>query len=291
MTFDPSAEPRLSPLAALVREGDRDRFEASLFAPPEKRERLFALYAFNLEIARTPWRVSEPQIGAIRLRWWLDAIAEIYDGAAPRRHHIVDPLAALIRDPSLAAPPPREAFEALIEARGRDLDATPMESRAAFEKYVADTSASLVRLGAWILTDGRETPEQRAIAEDAGYAFGAAALLRATPALARRGRLMLPPAEGEALDVAATLRGETTDALRRAVHAVAEAARKRLRKARGRRRALAPEATPALLAGWRADAVLAAAIRPKMDAFVDLGPESPFRRRSSLIWRGATGRW
>ena len=38
--------------AALVREADRDRYLATLFAPAEHRDALFALYAFNVEIAR-----------------------------------------------------------------------------------------------------------------------------------------------------------------------------------------------------------------------------------------------
>ena len=37
---------------ALVRASDKDRFVASLFAPTGTRPHLFALYAFNLEIAR-----------------------------------------------------------------------------------------------------------------------------------------------------------------------------------------------------------------------------------------------
>ena len=37
---------------ALVRTSDKDRFLASLFAPADARPHLFALYAFNLEIAR-----------------------------------------------------------------------------------------------------------------------------------------------------------------------------------------------------------------------------------------------
>ncbi len=36
--------------AALVREADRDRYLATLFAPAEHRDALFALYAFNVEI-------------------------------------------------------------------------------------------------------------------------------------------------------------------------------------------------------------------------------------------------
>ena len=38
--------------AALVREADRDRYLATLFAPAVHRDALFALYAFNAEITR-----------------------------------------------------------------------------------------------------------------------------------------------------------------------------------------------------------------------------------------------
>ncbi|MGB6997453.1 MAG: squalene/phytoene synthase family protein, partial [Pseudolabrys sp.] len=38
--------------AALVREADRDRYLATLFAPADERGALFAIYAFNAEISR-----------------------------------------------------------------------------------------------------------------------------------------------------------------------------------------------------------------------------------------------
>ncbi len=38
--------------AELVRTADRDRYLAALFAPAERRDALFALYAFNVEIGR-----------------------------------------------------------------------------------------------------------------------------------------------------------------------------------------------------------------------------------------------
>ena len=49
----------------LVRAADKDRFLASLFAPAEKRAPLFALYAFNHEIASIRDRASDssPKIG------------------------------------------------------------------------------------------------------------------------------------------------------------------------------------------------------------------------------------
>src|SRR5437660_6126907 len=89
---------RLSPVAALVRRHDRDRFQTVLFAPAGRREALFALYAFNYEIARVREAVSEPMLGQIRLQWWREAITAIFAGEAPRQHEVVLPLSAAIRE-------------------------------------------------------------------------------------------------------------------------------------------------------------------------------------------------
>ena len=110
--------------AQLLRRQDADRYLTALFAPADRREDLFALYAFNLEVARAREVVSEPFMGLIRLQWWRDAIAEIYQGRA-RAHEVVRPLAAAIAEHSLD----RTLFERLIESRERDLDPEPEPSR------------------------------------------------------------------------------------------------------------------------------------------------------------------
>src|SRR5580704_15885570 len=101
----------LSPIGALVRNHDRDRFQTALFAPAGSREALFALYAFNYEIARVRESVREAMLGQIRLQWWREAIAAAYAGAPPRRHEVVEPLTAALRAPGLS----REHFERLID--------------------------------------------------------------------------------------------------------------------------------------------------------------------------------
>ena len=63
----------------LVREADKDRFLASLFAPAEKRRDLFALYAFNAEVAAVEGKVHDPMAGEIRLQYWHDLIAHSGD--------------------------------------------------------------------------------------------------------------------------------------------------------------------------------------------------------------------
>src|ERR1700720_1226840 len=96
---------RLSPVAALVRRHDRDRYQTALFAPAGRREALLALYAFNYEIARVRESVTEPMLGLIRLQWWREVLDAAYAGAPPRQHPVVLPLAAAIRDFGLSRGP------------------------------------------------------------------------------------------------------------------------------------------------------------------------------------------
>ena len=120
-TISASAPGTLSACAAQVRSYDHDRFLCALFAPADRREDLFALYAFNLEIAKTREVVSEPMLGQIRLQWWRDAIEGIYAGAPPRRHEVLDGLAGAIARHGLS----RAAFDALIDGRETDLSDEP----------------------------------------------------------------------------------------------------------------------------------------------------------------------
>src|SRR6184192_565741 len=93
-----SATAGLSPVAALVRRHDRDRYQTALFAPADRREALFALYAFNYEIARVRELVSQPMLGQIRLQWWREAVAAAFAGAPSRQHEVAQPLSAVIAD-------------------------------------------------------------------------------------------------------------------------------------------------------------------------------------------------
>src|ERR1700726_3708861 len=95
----------LSPCAGLVRRHDRDRFQTALFAPAAAREALFALYAFNYEIARVRESVREAPLGQIRLQWWREAIDAAFSDRAQRRHDIVEAITAAIRERGLSRDP------------------------------------------------------------------------------------------------------------------------------------------------------------------------------------------
>ncbi len=164
-------------LAAFVRRHDPDRFLTALFAPPARRDGLFALYAFNHELARAREVVSEPPLALIRLQWW----REVVEGAA-RRHEVATPLAAAIANGLLL----RSDLLALIAAR--EIEADPsIATLAEWRNYVMGVAGGVAVAAGRAL--GASEPEQLRVF---GAAYGVAGLVRATPSLAARGRCLLP---------------------------------------------------------------------------------------------------
>ena len=273
------AAERLSYCAEELRARDRDRFLLCLFAPPQRREALFALYAFNLEVAKTAEVVSEPMLGQIRLQWWREALAEIYEGKQVRRHHVVEPLAVAIRDHGLA----RAAFERLIDAREADLDPAPPPDLAALENYAAATSATLQSLALAILRVEEEAAETAA--RQVGIAWALTGLLRAVPFHARQKRLYLPEDHLAVTGVrtAELFELRSSDALAGVVMRLAKRARERLSEARRLRGEVPKAALPALLPACLAEAYLARLERADFDPFAP-GVQAELRNPALRLW-------
>jgi 15-cis-phytoene synthase len=157
--------------ADLVRLHDRNLYIATLFAPDDKREHLFALYAFAVEIARIPMLVSEPQIGEIRLQWWADTIDAIASGHAVD-HPVAQAFAEVVRLHEL----PSEHIKNLIEARRNDLYADQFPSLFSLESYIAETDVAVMQFAAIIL-DREAAKHASALVGPAGTAFGLARVL------------------------------------------------------------------------------------------------------------------
>jgi phytoene synthase len=177
----------LSYPAEQVRLYDRDRFMTAIFAPPQAREHLFALYAFNIEIAKTGEVVSEPLIGQMRLQWWRDTLDRLYAGIDVA-HGVARPLGAAISACGLA----RAHFDRLIDARETDLDKIPPADFLALLSYADATGAPLVALALQIVSGGVTTSAEIEAAHFAGVAWALTGLLRAVPFHARQRRVYLP---------------------------------------------------------------------------------------------------
>jgi phytoene synthase len=213
---------RLSPVAALVRRHDHDRFQTVLFAPAARREALFALYAFNYEIARVRETVTQPMLGQIRLQWWRENIAAAFEGGPVRHHPVAKALTTVIRDLRLS----RDHFDRLIDGRETDLADEPPATLAALDDYAEATSARLVYLALEVL--GVHDPPAIDAGLHVGIAYSLSGLLRAMPFRARQ---IIPadiPTPNGVIELAA-------------------AASRHLRAARARRNRIPRSALPALL--------------------------------------------
>jgi NADH dehydrogenase [ubiquinone] 1 alpha subcomplex assembly factor 6 len=233
---------RLSPIAALVRRHDRDRFQTVLFAPAARREALFALYAFNYEIARVRETVTQPMLGQIRLQWWRENIAAAFECGAIRRHPVVEALAAVIGEFRLT----RDHFDRLIDAREIDLADEPPAGLAALEDYAEATSARLVYLALEVLGVHDAAADEAGL--HVGIAYSLAGLLRA---VSFRARPIIPP------DIPT----------RTGVAELAEAALRHLEAARVHRDQIPRSALPALLPAVVARRSLARLKRAGYDPF------------------------
>jgi phytoene synthase len=164
-------------ITALVRRHDPDRFLTALFAPPEKRDALLTLYAFNHELARAREVVSEPPLALIRLQWW----REVVEGAR-RRHEVAEPLRAAIETGDLDP----GTLLAMIDAR--EAEAEPAFETAQDWRAYLFGSAGGVMVAAGRLLGVPEPERLRPI----GAGCGIAGVLRSVAAHARQGRCLLP---------------------------------------------------------------------------------------------------
>jgi len=268
-----------------VRQGDRDRYLALLFAPQAARGHLAALAAFNLELARTRDQVSESLLGLIRLQWWREAIGEIRAGGHVRQHQVVEALAEASRARGLDA----DRMLAMIEARESELEGAEAPSLAAFNERADATAGALLHLSLQAL--GLDAPDLAEPTRQIGRAYAAAGIARSVLRDAGQRRLRLPQ---EALSAAGIDADRLFDLkpqpqLAEAVRQVAEEAARNL--AAARRHAVPRSASPLVLtariAGLHLERLRRAAYDPFAPALADQHPMDVWR----LLWSNLSGRF
>jgi phytoene/squalene synthetase len=248
----------LDACAAIVERGDPLRFRTAMLAPVALRGRLFALYAFNVEVSRAPWVTSEAMIAEMRLQWWRDVLGEIAEGGTVRRHEVATPLAAALSSEQA------RLLDTLVAARRWDIYRDPFEDSADLHRYIDQTAGHLMWVAASLLGQAPEAPVRRA-----AFAGGIGAWLRAIPALEAAGRV--PLLDGTPAGVAA----------------LAQSGIEALAEARAARAQLPRDCVPALLVATAAEPALTRA-KTEPQLVIDGAlpePGLPFTLRA------ATGRW
>ncbi len=171
--------------AALVREADRDRYLATLFAPAQHRDALYSLYAFNIEITRVRELAREPLPGEIRLQWWREVLSGERDGEAAA-HPVAAALLATLSRYGFVATPLLE----LIDERIFDLYDEPMATIGALELYAIRTQSPIFAMAAGILKSSAMPSELFTL--DASVASTIGGILRSFGLHASRRQLYVP---------------------------------------------------------------------------------------------------
>jgi 15-cis-phytoene synthase len=265
--------------ATLVREADRDRYLATLFAPAEHRDALFALYAFNVEIARVRELAREPMPGEIRLQWWREAVSGARASEAE-----ANPVAAALRETLQRHNLDPARLEELIDAHTFDLYDEPMSTVADLEDYGARTQSIVFDAATGILGGGDGAESSSA---DAGIAYAIAGVLSGFARHAARRQLYVP------LEVLARHQVERENIFARADSANLKAAlgemrelgRRHLAAAQVKLSSTSPFALPALLPVALVGPTLRRMERPDYRPFEPKLLSLP--RRQWLLWRAA----
>lgn len=266
--------------ADVVRQTDRDRYLATLFAPAQHRDALFALYAFNVEISQVRDKAREPMPGEIRLQWWREVLAGEREGEAAA-HPVAAALTDTLRRYGFVAAPLLE----LIDAHTFDLYDEPMATLGELELYGIQTQSPLFAMAAGILAEGAPLPETFTL--DASVATGLAKVLGDLTRHASRRQLYVPldMLERHHVDREDMFAGQATAPWRAALTDMRSLTREHLAKARESLRTAPQQILPAFLP--------LALIEPTLRR-MDRADYEPFKfqalpewRRQWLIWRAA----
>ena len=266
--------------ATLVREADRDRYLAALFAPVEHRDALFALYAFNVEIARVRELARTAMPGEIRLQWWREMLSGERDGEAAAH-----PVAAALRETldryGFVAAPLLE----LIDARAFDLYDEPMATIDDLELYGIRTQSPVFAMAVGILSNGGAPPEMFTL--DASVAFAIGGILSGLGRHASRRQLYVPldVLDRHQVEREEIFAGQVSEPLRAALAEMRALARRHLSLAQAKLTSAASEMLPAFLPVALVGPMLRRMERRGYEPFAF--NQVPPWRRQWLLWRAA----
>lgn len=274
----------LSFVASEVKKHDNDRYFCTLFAQDAVRERLFALYAFNQEIAKIRETVTEPMMGFIRLQWWREAIEEVYAGT-PRNHAVVNALYDSLQQTPLSA----ALFEQLLTAREHDLDEEPPLNTEALVSYMAASSSSLFQLS--LEACAVTAPEAHQAAYHLGIAWGLVGYMRAIRYYASSKRVLFPRdlMEQQGISVADILAGRSLEKTQALAQALAEQAATHLAEARTLRAFIPQEALPVFLPAAMIDVFLKRIRRHNYALFHADLEQHRSRLQLAVLWKAWRG--
>ena len=263
-----------------VRDADKDRFLATLFAPAAYRPPLFALYAFNIEIARVTEIVSGPMPGEIRLQWWREVLSGDREGEGAA-NPVAAALMAAVKQYAIAP----ERLSAIVDVHTFDLYDDPLQTLDDLDNYAVMTQSALIDIAADIL--GADRSETMMLIRSAGIAYTIAGIIGGLARHAVRGQLYIPleVLERHGVTREEILARQVSEPLKAALAELRRHARRQLAAAQADMAFAPPAILPALLPVALVRPVLRPMERRGYEPF-DVQPLSQLTRQW-LLWRAA----
>jgi phytoene synthase len=172
--------------AALARAHARDQWLGALYASASARGALFALASFDYEIRQAPKRARDPNLTAIRLAWWREAISGERQAEAAG-NPVALALGAAINAYSL----PRAWLEAMLDARLQEIAPQDDFNHVAFRAFADESEGARLKLSSRIAAGGQDLDPAEAHAP-AGMALGLTRLLKELPLKAGSVATLIP---------------------------------------------------------------------------------------------------
>ncbi|XP_078690005.1 NADH dehydrogenase (ubiquinone) complex I, assembly factor 6-like [Branchiostoma floridae x Branchiostoma belcheri] len=169
----------------LVRKHDYENYLCVLLLPSAAHQAAFAVRAFNVELALVRDSVTDKNIGKMRMQFWKDTLADIYQERPPQQP-VAQELAKAVDSCGLT----KRWFSRILDNRIENLDDQPHRNLSALEDYSEQTVSSVLYLTLEIL--GIKDVHADHAASHIGKAIGICTALRAAPYLANRRRVFLP---------------------------------------------------------------------------------------------------
>jgi phytoene synthase len=270
--------------AVLVREADRDRYLATLFAPADVRDALLAIYAFNIEITRVRDVAREPMPGEIRLQWWREVLSGERDGEAAS-HPVAAVLMASLKQHAIAP----DRLSAIVDAHTFDLYDEPMPTLDDLDNYAVMTQSALLDIAVDMLGGGGS--DVMMLIRQAGIASTITGVLTGLARHAARRQLFVPleVLDRHGADREDLFAGKVTDQLKSALGELRRHARRHLAAAKSEMDYAPPEAIQPILPALLPLALVEPSLRPMerrgYEPF-DVQPLSGLRRQW-LLWRAS----
>ncbi len=234
----------MSEITDTLRKHDYYRYLCCLLAPSAMQENMLNIYAFNNELAKIKYVISEPMAGYIRLQWWRDAIDEIYERAPVKHFH---PVSNGLHKLLSTTPINKDIFENLIDAHESDIEFESPEDMESLENYAIGTSANLFKLQ--LLAAGIDNSAALNAAHHGAIAYGLADIMRNMRYNASHNMVMLPKSlmDAQNITIDNIIEGANLERAKPIVKILCDKADGHLAKMRTLRGNIPKSAMPALL--------------------------------------------